>query len=164
VSVARELLINSCLGYCRDPALAHYGSIERAAMIVKRSENCLGQIGQVSLCVRDLERATAFYRDVLGMRHLLAGPKMSFFDCGGVRLVLGVKESASPEQSSSILYFKVEDIQSAYDRLSTRGVRFENEPMRLANMASFDLWMAFFRDSEGNLMGLMCEVPKRKAA
>jgi methylmalonyl-CoA/ethylmalonyl-CoA epimerase len=120
----------------------------------------LHQIGQISLCVRDLDRATGFYRDILGMRHLFANPKMSFFDCNGVRLVLGVPEDDERDRSGSILYFKVEDISHAYEHMTQRGVHFENEPIRVASLASFDLWMAFFRDSESNLMGLTAEVPK----
>jgi hypothetical protein len=35
------------------------------------------------------------------------------------------------------------------------------EPRMIAKMGTYDLWMAFFRDSEGNMHGLMSEVPQR---
>ncbi len=46
----------------------------------------LDQIGQISVIVKDVDRAVAFYREVLGMRFLFQFPGMAFFDCGGVRL------------------------------------------------------------------------------
>ena len=64
-------------------------------------------IGQASINVRDVEKAVAFYRDSLGMRFLFqAGPKMAFFDCGGVRLYLACGEGADPQGASSYLYWR----------------------------------------------------------
>ena len=105
-----------------------------------RPQLTLSQIGQISVSVKDVERATAFYRDRLGMRHLFtARPGLSFFDCSGVRL------------------------QSAHRTLTGRGVRFHDAPHLIAEMDTYDLWMAFFYDSEDNMMGLMSEVPKPSA-
>jgi predicted enzyme related to lactoylglutathione lyase len=118
-------------------------------------------IGQASINVHDVERAVAFYRDALGMRFLFqAGPKMAFFDCGGVRLMLAVPEKPEFDHPSSIFYFKVADIQAVAARLESRGVQFEGPPHMIAAMPDHDLWMAFFRDSEGNLQALMSEVPR----
>jgi predicted enzyme related to lactoylglutathione lyase len=122
----------------------------------------LNQIGQIALNVRDLARAVNFYRDTLGMRHLFdAGPKMSFFDCGGVRLMLGIAEKPEFDHPASILYYKVADIEAAHRELTEKGARFEDAPHLIARLPSHDLWMAFARDSEGNLFALMSEVTTR---
>ena len=131
-------------------------------MDAAKPEFSLSQIGQISVTVHNLERAIAFYRDTLGMKHLFTVPKMSFFDCAGIRLMLGIPEKPEFDHPSSVVYFKVGDIQAAYDTLVARGVHFEGKPAFIAPMASHDLWMAFFRDSENNLLSLMCEVPKKE--
>lgn len=119
----------------------------------------LAEIGQIALTVSDLERATAFYRDVLGVRHLFSAPPgMSFFDCGGVRLLLGTEESSDHGRHSSVLYFRVEGIGEAHRILAERGVQFEEEPHVAHRAEGYELWLAFFRDSEGNLHALMSEV------
>lgn len=119
----------------------------------------LTRIGQISVNARDLDRAVAFYRDALGMTFLFqAPPKMAFFDCGGIRLMLGVPEEAEFDHPSSILYFKVDDIQGTYRVFKDRGVEFRGEPHLIARMPDHELWMAFFHDSEGNTLALMSEV------
>jgi predicted enzyme related to lactoylglutathione lyase len=124
-------------------------------------EISLGEIAQIAVIVRDLERATAFYRDKLGIKFLFnAPPSMAFFDCDGIRLMLGTAERPDLEHASSILYFKVNDIHAACETLSNRGVSFEGKPALIAPMQTYDLWLAEFRDSEGNVMALMCERPK----
>jgi len=118
-------------------------------------------IGQASINVHDVEKAVAFYRDTLGMRFLFqAGPKMAFFACGGVRLMLSLPEKPEFDHPSSIFYFKVADIQAVAATLQARGVAFETPPHRIAQMPDHDLWMAFFHDTEGNLLALMSEVPR----
>ena len=64
------------------------------------------------------------------------------------------------DHPGSILYFSVPDIQAAHAAMKDKGVRFEDEPHVIARMPDHDLWMVFFRDPEGNLMGLMSEVKK----
>jgi predicted enzyme related to lactoylglutathione lyase len=114
-------------------------------------------IGQIALTVTDLPRAVAFYRDVLGLKFLFEAPNMAFFDCGGVRLMLTVSDT--PESTyGSIIYYKTEDIQAASRQLLARGVAFESRARMIAKMPDHELWMAFFRDSEGNLVALMSEV------
>ena len=120
----------------------------------------LSQIGQIAIPVRDLERAATFYGSTLGMRHLFTVTNLAFFDCGGIRLMLSVPETAD-DQASSIIYFKVDDIDIAYQTLSARDVPFDDQPHIIANMETYDLWMAFFRDSENNLLSIMSEVPRR---
>ena len=119
----------------------------------------LNQIGQIALHADDLNRAVAFYRDTLGMRFLFQAPSLAFFDCGGIRLMLdAVTEKDVPERLSSLIYYKVADLNAAYETLASRGVFFDSKPHLIAKMPDHELWMAFFRDSEKNLVGLMSEV------
>lgn len=120
----------------------------------------LDAIGQISINAVDIGRARNFYRDVLGMRHLFDAGTMSFFDCGGIRLMLGVAESPELAHPSSILYFRVRDIQRAHATLAERGVDIVHEPRLVHKAADHDLWLGFFRDSEGNVLALMSEVPR----
>jgi len=118
----------------------------------------LTQIGQISVNVHDVQQATAFYRDTLGIKFLFETPKMSFFDCGGVRLMLGVPEKPEFDHPGSIIYYRVEDIQAACDVLASRGVHFEGKPHLVARLPDHELWMAFRRDIDNNLLALMSEV------
>ncbi|MGC2488264.1 MAG: VOC family protein [Candidatus Sulfotelmatobacter sp.] len=117
-------------------------------------------IGQISIIVKDVERATAFYRDVLGLPLLFTVPSMAFFDCGGVRLMLGTASSPEYDHPSSILYFRVADIQAGYQRLVQQGVDIVAPPRLIAPMPKHDLWMSAFKDGEGNFHQLMSEVPR----
>jgi len=118
-------------------------------------------IGQIAVVVHDLEKAVHFYRDSLGLKLLFeVPPKMAFFDCGGVRLMLSLPEKPEFDHPSSILYFKVSDIQAAHEIMKGRGVRFEAGPHLVARMEQHDLWLAFFRDPDDNTLALMGEVPK----
>ena len=118
----------------------------------------LGTIGQIALTVTDIGRAVAFYRDVLGMKLLFQVPNIGFFACDGVRLMLSAAEKPD-EHFGSVIYFKVPDIRKACETLSTRGVTFEQDPHLIARMPDHELWMAFFRDPDRNLLALMSEVP-----
>jgi methylmalonyl-CoA/ethylmalonyl-CoA epimerase len=120
----------------------------------------LSQIGQIAINVQDSRRATDFYRDKLGMKFLFAAGNLAFFDAGGVRLMLSPPEKPEFDHPSSIIYFKVDDIQQQYELMHSRGVKFEDNPHVVAPMPTYDLWMTFFRDSEGNLLALMSEVKK----
>lgn len=121
----------------------------------------LSQIGQIYVTVHDVKKAVAFYRDTLGIKFLFEVPNMAFFDCGGVRLMLGVPEKPEFDHPASIIYYKVANIQAAYDTLSARGVKFEARPHLVAPLKDHDLWLAFFRDIDNNLLGLMSEVPRQ---
>ena len=117
----------------------------------------LGPIGQISMNAHDVDRATAFYADTLMLPLLFRAGHMSFFDCGGVRLMLSRPEKPEYDHPGSVLYFKVPDIETRHRELSDRGVIFLGEPHLIARMPDHELWMAFFHDSEGNTLALMEE-------
>jgi methylmalonyl-CoA/ethylmalonyl-CoA epimerase len=116
----------------------------------------LSRIGQVAVRVRAIDRAVEFYRDRLGMQLLFQVPGMAFFQCGDVTLMLGLAESPEFDHPSSVIYYVVDDIESAYAALSARGVPFRGEPHLIHRAPDHDLWMAFFRDPDDNTLALMC--------
>ena len=118
----------------------------------------LSQIGQIAVTCHDVDKAVAFYRDALGMRFLFQVPNMAFFECGGVRLMLSRPEGPEFDHPASVIYYKVADIREAASTLASRGVRFEGQPHVVAKLPDHDLWMAFFRDVDGNMLALMSEV------
>jgi methylmalonyl-CoA/ethylmalonyl-CoA epimerase len=119
----------------------------------------LQDIAQIALTVQDLEEAKAFYRDVLELRFLFDAGKMSFFQCGPVRLMIGEGEQKSV-QEGTIVYFRVADLTATAHTLRSGGVRFVQEPHLVARMKSHDLWLAFFKDPAGNNLGLMSETAR----
>ena len=118
------------------------------------------RIGQIAINAHDLDRAVHFYRDTLGLRFLFQVPNMAFFDCGGVRLMVGIASEPRFDHPSSILYYHVADIQATHDALRARGVSFEQPPHRVAKLDHADLWLAFFPDTEGNLLALQAEIAR----
>lgn len=127
-------------------------------MTTPSTETRIQSIGQIAINVHDTNRAVAFYRDVLGLKLLFTAGQLAFFDCGGVRLMLSPPSSSEYDHPSSILYFKVDDIQSAYARLVQMNVKTEGEPHLVAKMPDHDLWLAGFHDTEGNVLEFMSEV------
>lgn len=119
-----------------------------------------GRLAQVALPVRDLARATAFYRDVLGLPFLFSAPPgLSFFQAGDVRLMLSVGDADDGAAASPLLYYQVPDLDAAWAALAAAEAECVSPPHRIAQLADHDLWMCFARDSEGTLFGLMREVP-----
>ena len=118
------------------------------------------RIGQIYVTAHDLDRAVRFYRDTLGLTFLFQVPRMAFFDCGGIRLMLGLPDAPEFDHPASIIYYRVTDIEAAHATLVARGVSFRQAPHLVAKLATFDLFLADFRDSEGNAMALMSEVAK----
>jgi predicted enzyme related to lactoylglutathione lyase len=115
-------------------------------------------IKQIAVNVKDPARATAFYRDVIGLKFLFAAGSLAFFDCGGVRLMLTTAEKPEFDHPSSILYFNVADLRAAHERMKAAGASFVDEPHIVARMPDHELWMCVFHDTEGNLQALMSEV------
>jgi catechol 2,3-dioxygenase-like lactoylglutathione lyase family enzyme len=120
----------------------------------------LGAIGQVHLSVSNVDRAVAFYRDVLGIPLLfrVPGQPMAFFDCAGTRLYLGVPESEE-YRSRGFVYFTVADVDEAHEALVGRGVEFLQGPHVVHRTETSQLRMAFFTDPDGNNLALMAETP-----
>jgi methylmalonyl-CoA/ethylmalonyl-CoA epimerase len=117
-------------------------------------------VGQLAIPVADLERAVAFYRDVLGLQLLFqAPPGLAFFGCGGVRLMLTRATEGESTPSAGLIYYRVPDLDAAYATLKARGATFEDAPHRIAMLADHELWMCFLRDADGHLLGLMAERP-----
>src|SRR5215510_2898261 len=124
----------------------------------------LNQIGQIFVNVKDLDRAIAFYRDILGMTFLFqAPPNMAFFDCGGIRIMLGIADRPDLDHPSSIIYYKVDDIERVYETFKARGVEFIIKPHLVAPMPTYDLWLADFKDSERNFVALIRQIPPKGA-
>ncbi len=116
-------------------------------------------VGQLLIPVDDLDRAIAFYRDALGLRFLFsAPPQMSFFQAGEVRLLVGVREDGKA-QRGSMVYFKVKDIHAAHGTLGRRGVSFGGAPHLVHRTPTSELWLADFKDPDGNELALMSEIP-----
>ena len=117
----------------------------------------LSHIHQISVRAHDIDRATRFYRDALGLPFLFADPpRLAFFDCDGVRLMLSTPEPEF-DHPGSILYFASDDIQRTRDALVARGVTFRTEPHKIATLADREVWLADFEDTEGNTLALMSE-------
>jgi len=127
-------------------------------MTTTTEQVALDRIGQIAIRARDMGRAVQFYRDTLGMRFLFEVPNLAFFDCGGVRLMLGTAESPDFDHPGSVIYYKVGDINASYESLQKRGVEFIDKPHLIAKLPDHDLWMVFLKDTEGNTLALMSEV------
>jgi methylmalonyl-CoA/ethylmalonyl-CoA epimerase len=118
----------------------------------------ISRLRQVAINAHDVPAAAAFYRDVLGLKHLFdAGPNLAFFDCGGVRLMITQPSAPKFDHPSSILYFLVPDIEAGHAALERAGATIEAPPQLSARMPDHELWNCFFRDPAGNVMALMCE-------
>jgi methylmalonyl-CoA/ethylmalonyl-CoA epimerase len=121
--------------------------------------SAITSVGQISIAVTDVERATTFYRDVLGLEFLFEYPGMAFFNCGGVRLYLSAATDPAFAQTS-ILYYRVASIGAAAARLEAHGVAFDQQPAKVHEDDRHELWLAFFKDPEGNTLAIMSEVAK----
>ena len=117
----------------------------------------LGRIRQIAQPIHDIDRAVAFYRDTLGLPFLFAAPpSLAFFDCAGVRLMLS-PPSPGHDHPGSVLYFAVDDIQTAHAALAARGAAFSEPPKKIATLPDREVWLAPFADTEGNSLALMSE-------
>jgi catechol 2,3-dioxygenase-like lactoylglutathione lyase family enzyme len=119
----------------------------------------LSAIGQICITTKNLDKAVTFYRDVLGMKMLFQVPGMAFFDCGGIRLMIGPPEKPELDHPASIIYYKVDDIKAACETLKSRNVEFVEEPREVHKTEQSVLWLAFLKDMDGNVLSLMSEVP-----
>ena len=117
------------------------------------------KIAQLMIPVDDFEKGLTFYRDVLGLPFLFsAPPQMAFFNCSGVRLLVGVLPVGQTPQRGSAIYFQIADIQAVYASLKDKGVSFTGEPHMVHRTPSAELWLAEFKDPDSNQLALMSEV------
>jgi predicted enzyme related to lactoylglutathione lyase len=116
------------------------------------------RIGQIAINVQDLSRAVAFYRDVLGLDFLFQTNGLAFFDCDGTRLMLSRPETKEFDHPGSVIYFQVPDIHYAYQNLKENGVTLIDEPHFIAKLDTTEIWMVFFKDSEGNTLAFQSEI------
>lgn len=141
-------------------ALRRWDGIRRDSHLYRRSPEMaedleLGSIGQIARSVNDIAAAEAWYRDVLGLKHLYSFGNLAFFDCGGVRLFL----SQGDGEADSVIYFRVPDIRSAHEALEARGIEFPHAPHMIhRHEDGTEEWMAFFKDNEGRLLSIMSQV------
>lgn len=120
----------------------------------------LGHLGQIARAVKNLAEAERFYRDVLGLRHLMTVGKLAFFDCGGVRLMVEDRSIINvPDlHNDSVLYFQVADIHAAQDELTRKGVTFTGAPhMIYRHPDGTEEWLTFFQDPGGGLLSLISQ-------
>jgi len=119
---------------------------------------------QVAQRATDLDRAAAFYTDLLGTPPTgrFDPPGLLFFDLGSTRLLL------EANAASALLYLGVDDLPATVERLRGSGVKIETEPHVIFSHdddrlgpAGTDEWHAFIRDSEGNLVGLVSQVARQ---
>jgi methylmalonyl-CoA/ethylmalonyl-CoA epimerase len=115
-------------------------------------------IGQIAINIKDVDRAIDFYQNKLGLPMLFRAGDLAFFQSGQTRLMLSRAEKTEFDHPSSIVYFFVSDLPSTHAEMRSRGVEFIDEPHLIAKMPDHDLWMTFFKDSEGNTLCLMSEV------
>jgi len=118
----------------------------------------ISKIGQIAIIVKDVERAVAFYQNTLGFPLLFRAGNLAFFMCGETRLMLDAASEPEFDHPGSILYFLVPDINAAYSQMKAKGTEFRDQPHMIARMPDHELWMTFFKDTEGNTLALMCEV------
>ena len=119
----------------------------------------LGTIMQILVPVTDVDRAAAFYEDVLGLPLLFKYPGNAFFDADGVRIYLA-KPAEPGFDGAATIYFRVDDVTAVFERLVDRGATVRERPEVAHRDASYDLWLAFVQDPDGNNIGLMREAPK----
>jgi methylmalonyl-CoA/ethylmalonyl-CoA epimerase len=120
----------------------------------------ISHIGQIGFGVADIDRAEDFYGRALGLRKLFRFGELTFFDCGGIRLLLEKRRGSGAPVHGSTIYLRCADIALAFEELRARGVTFSQGPHLIARMDDHDLWMAFFADPDGNSLALMQEAPK----
>lgn len=120
----------------------------------------LSAIGQIFVRARELDRAVQFYRDTLGMPFLFQVPRMAFFQCGPTTVMLGLPDVPEVDHPASLVYYLVPDIASAHTTLGQRGVEFITAPHVVHRAADYELWLADFHDSEGNILALMDRKPR----
>jgi predicted enzyme related to lactoylglutathione lyase len=119
------------------------------------------RIRQIAVPVDSIEEAKAFYGGTLGLRHLFdAPPALSFFDCGGVQLMLAGPAAQGEDggKQHPVLFYDVSDIKSAHARIEAAGARVIEEPRVIARMNGREIWISAVSDGQGNVVQFMSDV------
>jgi len=117
-------------------------------------------IGQIAIAVSDIKKAITFYQDILEIELLFETPNgLAFFQCGEIRLMLTTLQGGESDHNTSVIYYKVNDIQQVASTLKSKNIVFVQEPQLTAKMPDHELWMGFIRDPDQNLIGIMAELP-----
>jgi methylmalonyl-CoA/ethylmalonyl-CoA epimerase len=120
----------------------------------------ISSIGQIAIAVSDLKQSLEFYRDKLGLAVLFeALPNMAFVSCGQIRLMLTTLQGEPDDHHTSVIYYKVADLTAAVEQIEFAGVEFIQQPQLTAKMPDHELWLGFIGDPDGNLIGIMAELP-----
>jgi methylmalonyl-CoA/ethylmalonyl-CoA epimerase len=154
-----KLIALLCLLLLAAPTRAQQLQPKDEKKAMANTEFTLNKVGQVAIRVKDVSRAAKFYRETLGMKLLLKQSNLAVLDCGGLSLFLTLPENAAERGHNSIIYFDVADIQQAAQTLTARGVTIVEKPNQVGKLGSVYVWIAIFRDSEENLLGLRSMVP-----
>ena len=117
----------------------------------------LNGVLQIAIPAKDINRATTFYRDTLGMTLLMSPPNIAFLDCGGVRIYLDANPGVKEPGGNSLVYFRTENMETAHAQFKERGVEIHQAPVIIAKLPDRDVWLMWIRDSESNLLGVMEE-------
>lgn len=115
---------------------------------------------QIAIPAKDIERATAFYRDTFGLTMLMNGPNMAFLDCGGIRVYLDANAESAGAGANPFVYFRVANIDRSHLSFKDSGVTIHQPPHIIASLPGHDVWLMWVRDSESNLLGIMEERPR----
>ena len=116
------------------------------------------KIGQLAISCSDKDRSVAFYQNVLGLELLFDTPSgMAFMQCGEVRLMLTELQGHAKDHHTSVVYYQLNDLSTWFEQIDVSFVHIEKAPHFVVKMADHDLWMAFLRDPDGHLVGLMEE-------
>jgi len=117
-------------------------------------------IGQIAIAISDLEKSVDFYKNKLGLTLLFeVSPNLAFFQCGDTRLMMTTLQGDKKDHNTSVIYYKVSDIQLTTEQLQQKGIVFERQPQLAAKMEDHELWIGFLRDPDQNLVGIMAERP-----
>jgi len=115
---------------------------------------------QVALTVKDLDRARMFYRDTLGLPLMFEAGHMLFFDIGGQRLMVGLSEKPDQPIGGTYIYFDAPDLPALVPALKAKGVEMTGNTETLQRTDTHELKLQFFKDPDGNQIGLMGMVAK----
>lgn len=120
----------------------------------------LDAIGQIAVAISDFETAKNFYQKILNLPLLFdVPPNLAFFDVSGIRLMLTTLQGDPKDHHTSVIYYKVKNIEAVFKSLECQQVNIERQPQLTAKMADHQLWMGFIRDPDNNLIGIMEEKP-----